>query len=91
MNRTVRFDLFQSHTPQLERSGRNVLLPFEVARRDLNYALVKAPIFAVLLQPDFLECFMTLEKKLLVELINALLQAWILLSFHGSLARYIVT
>jgi 23S rRNA (uracil1939-C5)-methyltransferase len=33
---------------------------------------------------------MTLEKKSLVELINAFLQARILLSFHGCLTRYIV-
>lgn len=90
MHRAVRLDLFQAHPPQLERSGRDALLPLEITGGDLDYALIKTTIFAVIFQPDFLECFVAFEKQLLVELIDAFLQPRILLTFHDSVARYIV-
>ncbi len=90
INRTVRFDLFQSHPPQLHRPRCNSLLPLEIAGRDLNDALVKSAILAVLFQPKFLKRLVTLKKQLLIEFIDALLQARIFLSFHEFSRRYIV-
>lgn len=90
INRTVRFDLFQSHPPQLHRSRWNSLLPLKIASRDLNDALVKSAIVAVLFQPNFLKRLVTLEKQFLIEFINAFLQARIFLSFHDVSRRYIL-
>src|SRR5215467_7000883 len=70
MHRGVRREFFQSHAPELQRSGRYSLFEFKVTGGDLNDSLVKFPIFAVILQPDFFQCFVAFKKKPVVELLK---------------------
>ena len=82
VNRSVGRDFFQSHTPQLDRARRNSLLPLEISGGDLNDPLVKKAILAMIFQPDFFERLVALEEELLIELVDAFLQARIVLGSH---------
>jgi hypothetical protein len=82
MNRPVARDFFQSSAPQLDGTGWNSLLPFEIASGDLNDTLIKHSIITVILEPDLFQCFVTFEEELLIEFVDALKKAGIVLGFH---------
>src|SRR5207237_8357350 len=72
VNWTIALDFCQSGAPELDGAHRHTSLPFEVAGGDLNDRLIKNSVFAVVLQPNFLERLVTLEKEFLIELVDAL-------------------
>src|ERR1044071_8885654 len=70
MCRAIGREFFYAHAPELERSGR--------------HALFELPIFAVILQPDFFQCFVALKEKTVIEFLNAFQKARIVLRLHSK-------
>lgn len=75
MRRAVGLELFQSGAPELDRADEHALLQLIVAGGDLDDALIKKPVFAVIFEPDFFERLVALEEKPAVELFNAFIEA----------------
>src|ERR1044071_9638446 len=84
VRRPIRKKFFQSHAPELERADGNALLELEIARGNLNDRLIKFPILAVIFEPDLFERLVAFEEKPVVELLNALQKARIVLRIHDE-------
>jgi len=92
LNEEIKFDpqvrwrigreLPQTRTPELDGTDEHTLLPLEIARCDLDDALIKGAVFAMFFQPDLLQSLVALEKQALIKLLDPFNEPRVVPGFH---------